>query len=355
MRKIKVLFIHNTVPEYRIGFWKELSKKVELQLLITKNDLEKKIYGLEKNTEGLHIEYWNTSWKNRVSDYTVVILPPIESIREYKIANAIAKKCKENEILCIYWNERWNWEGEENTLKKSISKFGHKVLIRSICKKCEKIIVSGTKAKEYIENLGISKKISIAFDSSMSPEPKQKIDFKSEFGILENDKVILYFGRLVKLKGLYKLLEAYKMINSDYWLVIGGDGEDTDRCYEYVKKNNLRKVIFLGKVQPDIRSEYFRRADVFILPSISIDAWGLTVNEALEQGTPVIVTDACGVAYDLSDEKNCLKVESGNNKELANAILKVLIQDKNEVECKKIYQKYSVYNMANSFYTAFID
>ena len=52
-----ILFIHNSVPEYRIEFWKLLDKKVELYLLITSKNLEKKIYNLEKNVGDLNIYY----------------------------------------------------------------------------------------------------------------------------------------------------------------------------------------------------------------------------------------------------------------------------------------------------------
>lgn len=41
--KKRILFIHNSVPEYRIEFWKLLEKKVELYLLITSKNLEKNI------------------------------------------------------------------------------------------------------------------------------------------------------------------------------------------------------------------------------------------------------------------------------------------------------------------------
>lgn len=44
-----MLFIHNSVPEYRIKFWELLGERLDIQLLITNKDLDEKIYGLEKN------------------------------------------------------------------------------------------------------------------------------------------------------------------------------------------------------------------------------------------------------------------------------------------------------------------
>ncbi len=348
--KIKVLFIHNAVPEYRIEFWKGLAKKVELKILITQNGLEDQIYGLDKNTETLDIVYWDKSWIKKVYDYDVVIVPPIESLKEYKIARAVASKCKKSNRSCLYWNERWEWEGEVDSFIKKLSRWGHRKLIKKVCDECYGTIASGTKAKEYLEKLNTTYNVTIAYDSSTSPKAIEKIDFMRQYRISDKDKVILYLGRVIKRKGLYNLLVSYKMINSNAWLIVGGDGEDYQRCYEYVENNKLDKVIFIGKVQPEMRSEYFKRADVFVLSSLLLEAWGLTVNEALEQGTPVIVTDACGVAYDLADGTNCIKIESGNNIQLANMLSKLLKEPKNEVACKQHYQRFSVSNMVDSFY-----
>lgn len=44
---MKVLFIHNTLPEYRIHFFCELSKLVELDILITEKDLANSVYNLK--------------------------------------------------------------------------------------------------------------------------------------------------------------------------------------------------------------------------------------------------------------------------------------------------------------------
>ena len=99
---IKVLFIHNAVPEYRIEFWKNLGEKVDLQLLITRRGLEDKIYGLDKNTNGLKIAYWNKGWIDKIIKYDVVIVPPIESVYEWKIAYKVVSLCKKKKYsVCI--------------------------------------------------------------------------------------------------------------------------------------------------------------------------------------------------------------------------------------------------------------
>lgn len=351
---IKVLFIHNAVPEYRIEFWKNLGEKVDLQLLITRRGLEDKIYGLDKNTNGLKIAYWNKGWIDKIIKYDVVIVPPIESVYEWKIAYKVVSLCKKRNIPCVYWNERWEWsEKKDLSAKRRLSYLAHRKLIKSVCKKTKRMIASGSKARDYLKLLDL-KNIDIAYDSSTSPVNSQLIDFEKVYGIDRNDKVILFLGRIIKRKGLYHLLEAYKLQKEDYKLIVCGKGEDKERCVQYAKENHLDNVIFTGIVQPNLRGEYLKRATVFVLPSYlgedcSVEAWGLTVNEALEQGTPVIVSDVCGVAYDLADGKQCIMVKNGDTMELARALKKMLENEKNEEACKGLYRKYSVSGMVDSF------
>lgn len=44
---MRVLFIHNTIPEYRVAFFRELSKLVELDVVVTEQRLAYEVYGLK--------------------------------------------------------------------------------------------------------------------------------------------------------------------------------------------------------------------------------------------------------------------------------------------------------------------
>lgn len=110
--------------------------------------------------------------------------------------------------------------------------------------------------------------------------------------------------------------------------MICGEGDYLQVCIKYVKDRGLKRVIFTGKVQPDLRAAYYKRADIFTIPSIPlngvIEAWGLTVNESLEQGTPVISTNTVGASIDLITDQNGIIVSPGSVLELAEAIDKLL-------------------------------
>ena len=86
---MKVLFIHNSVPEYRLEFWRILSGKVELQLLITDKDCERKAYGFQKDESGLNISCLTLSnYQQRLHDtceFEVVVVCQVDDKNDYQL------------------------------------------------------------------------------------------------------------------------------------------------------------------------------------------------------------------------------------------------------------------------------
>ena len=101
---------------------------------------------------------------------------------------------------------------------------------------------------------------------------------------------LLFVGRIEKRKGLIYLLKAFKVLNkkfSNLRLIIVGDGSLKDGCKSYVKKNNLKEVVFEGGVAGTI-APYYRTADIFVSPAIFGESFGLVLLEAMACGAPVV-------------------------------------------------------------------
>lgn len=81
-------------------------------------------------------------------------------------------------------------------------------------------------------------------------------------------------------------------------------------------------ITFLGQINNRELYKFYRDADVFILPSKS-ETWGLVVEEALNNGTPVIVSDKVGCAIDLVTEDTGLIFRSGDGDDLKAKVLKM--------------------------------
>lgn len=119
-------------------------------------------------------------------------------------------------------------------------------------------------------------------------------DLKRNVGLDEDDKVILFVGRLGKEKCVDVLLEGHKNIikqEPKCKLVIIGDGPDSDHFKEITKKLKIEdNVIFVGRVPWEDIPKYYQFADIFATAS-NTETQGLTVIEAMAASIPVVCLD----------------------------------------------------------------
>lgn len=115
-------------------------------------------------------------------------------------------------------------------------------------------------------------------------------------------KVILYLGRLEEAKGLSYLAEAIGFLKRrDTVFIFAGEGSFHLALEKLVlEKGIVDQVRFTGYVPPEETVVYYSTAVVLVLPSITTttfkEPWGLVINEAFNQGVPVITTEAVGAA-----------------------------------------------------------
>jgi glycosyltransferase involved in cell wall biosynthesis len=124
--------------------------------------------------------------------------------------------------------------------------------------------------------------------------------FRKSLGIPDDERLILFLGRLIPRKGADLLIEALPSIGSNnIKLVIAGpEGENGYVSFLSDKARTLgisRRVLFPGPLYEDLQKEAYVDATVFALPS-RYENFGNTAAEAVACGTPVIVSDRCGIA-----------------------------------------------------------
>lgn len=364
---MRVLFIHNTVPEYRVAFFTELSKLVDLDILVTEPNLAQSIYKVSYCLpKSLKIKTLNkTSTLSSIirnEQYDIVVLPPIDNRWQLQCAYKALRICQLYRIRTVYWTEKWEAERQKQPFGKKVKNFIQAKAISYFAKRCDLCIAAGTKSKQYyLDNKIALDKICIAFDSSTSPAVIAPVKIRENYRISSDGKIILFMGRLIKRKGCEILIDSFKKmvcLNEKLYLLICGDGEELQILQSKVKRESIKNVIFAGAISPNIRSAYYEASDVFVLPSYSlngtIEAWGLTINEALECGLPVVVSDAVGAAYDLSDGKCCIMIHENDSESIRIAINKILSEKDLSEYCKQRYSFFSVKNMAKSFYESFL-
>ena len=239
----------------------------------------------------------------------------------------------------ILWNELWTYPRILTT--KLI-----KPLICKMTKKADACIAAGTKARDLYREFGadphkitIAPNCAVEFDESYK-DHKHVEDLREKFG-LKGKKVFLYIGRILPYKGLDNLIKAFSAIEQKYpqaFLLIGGPSEDgfEDECKQLAKKLGVKNIKFIGPVPHEDVANHYLLCDIFVLPTrflwssaVPSEAWGLTINEVMSLGRPVITTTAVAAGYDMIEQgKNGYIVKEGDVKALAKVMNDFLSNEK---------------------------
>jgi glycosyltransferase involved in cell wall biosynthesis len=194
------------------------------------------------------------------------------------------------------------------------------------------IAVTPTEAEQY-KSMGVNEdKIEIVPNGidleEFSNLPPRGV-FRRKYGLNDYQRVILYLGRIDKIKGLDLLANAFAGLSGDFneakLVIVGPDDGYLLALKRLIKQLKIEgKVLFTGPLYGQEKLQAYVDADVYVLPS-SYEIFGITVLEACACGTPVIVTDRCGIA-NIIDSQAGLVVTYDKN-QLQDAIQRVLSDD----------------------------
>jgi glycosyltransferase involved in cell wall biosynthesis len=244
--------------------------------------------------------------------------------------------------------------------------------IHYIYRHADAIMVYGEHVKSYLVTEGVRpERIFVAphaIDngsySRIVPEA-ERLEIRQLLGIPQDKKVILYLGRLVTAKGVNILIESLAKVRpTDAVLVIAGKGPEKGALEDLVARHELAGLVrFAGYIPIEKATAYYSLAYVLVLPSISTatfrEPWGLVVNEAMNQGVPVIATDAVGAAAGglLQDNVNGFVVPEQDVSELAQSLKRILddteLRSRFSKNAKKIINGWNQERMAERFMEAF--
>jgi len=154
--------------------------------------------------------------------------------------------------------------------------------------------------------------------------------FRAKLALPANAQIILFLGRLSEKKSPALLLEAFAQLplqigGRELRLVIVGPDESgmQARLEKLAAERGVReRVTFAGAVFGKEKWSVYRDADVFVLPSQN-ENFGNTAVEAAAAGTPVVITENCGVASLLGGDGGI--VVRRETSEVARAVKEVLL------------------------------
>jgi L-malate glycosyltransferase len=215
----------------------------------------------------------------------------------------------------------------KNPIFKILSKFSVKSAAASTVnsnftnKAVEKI--SGIKSK--VIPMGVDLK---TFSSSSSTS-----QLKKKYRIGNNDKILLFVGRLAEKKGVTYLISAMNAIIKKYpncKLLIVGDGPEKPALIKQTQSLGLfNKIIFTGSIPNSDLPQFYKAADIFVLPSIidkrgDTEGLGVVLLEAIASGTAVIASNVGGIPDIVMNKKTGLLTDQKSSLGLSSAIVNLL-------------------------------
>ena len=167
---------------------------------------------------------------------------------------------------------------------------------------------------------------------------------------MDNEKIILFMGRLVYEKGIQHLIAAMPKVLAGYHdakLVIAGKGGMIDELRAEADSLGLGdKIYFAGYLGGKDVEKMYKAADISVFPS-TYEPFGIVALEGMLAERPIVVSDAGGLGEIVEHRETGMKTYCGNPNSIADSILELLY---NPELCanivKKAKAKVKTYNWA---------
>ena len=334
--KRKLVIVTEIIAPYRIPVFNALACRNEIDLhviFLAETDKTQRQWQVHKDEIKFSYQVLR-SWRRRLGKYHFLL--------NWGMRRAL-KQFSPDVIVCGGYNYLASWVTLRWARKRRVPillwvestgrdhRGGH-TLVESLktwfMRSCQGFVVPGKSSFQYLRNYGLNKEIIFKapnavdadfFEHSSEAACGDAVSYRQKLNLPPH--FFLFVGRLVPAKGVFDLLEAYKLLDlevrSQWGLIFVGNGTVITELQTRASGLTTGVVQFAGFAQREQLAVYYGLADVFIFPTHT-DPWGLVVNEAMACKLPVIISDAAGCAEDLvQDGWNGHKFKSGNVAQLA--------------------------------------
>jgi glycosyltransferase involved in cell wall biosynthesis len=338
---MKLAFVTHFCPHYRVKTFEMLAHLYDVDYLFYSAGNE---------------WHWEKRHGVRAGDFRYTYLPGFELTRFFRVTPSLLTKLWKGDydvfVKCIngrfalpatYLMARLRrkpfvlWTG----IWMNIQTPFHRMVLPLtlwIYRHADTIVVYGGHVKEYLTTVNVAhEKIFVAahavdnaaYSQSVPESAKAALRAKLDLG---HNKVVLCLARLEEGKGIDYLIKAFARVNpADAVLVLVGEGSLREHLQAFAQEQGLQeKTRFVGYVPPEDTLPYYAIAHLFVLPSVTTatvkETWGVVVNEAMNQGVPVVATEAVGAAAGglVRSGVNGFVVPERNSEALAQAIGEIL-------------------------------
>jgi D-inositol-3-phosphate glycosyltransferase len=164
--------------------------------------------------------------------------------------------------------------------------------------------------------------------------PRPQAWARQQIGVAADERVLLFVGRIQRLKGLDILVQALARLEEPRarLLIVGGQADTESESHEIARLQQLvarlgvgERVTFVGPVAHERLPLYYAAADVTVMPS-SYESFGLVAVESLACGTPVVATRVGGLTSIVRDGETGFLVPWRDAALFAERIRSLLVQ-----------------------------
>jgi glycosyltransferase involved in cell wall biosynthesis len=194
----------------------------------------------------------------------------------------------------------------------------------------DKVIAPTEKIHELLEEWGVSPEKLSTIPTGIDTTSFSKFagwELKKELQIPEEEKVLLFVGRIAKEKNIDFLLKTFKTMlkkRQDINFVLVGEGEEKENLENLAKELGIsNKVFFTGGKDRSYVIDAYNAADIFWFASFS-ETQGLVILESMTAGTPVVALGKLGV-YDLlkNEDSGGIMLSELNEADFANSVFQL--------------------------------
>lgn len=355
----RVLFLTNYPSPYRVHFFDELGKYMDVTVLYSDRVEDIKHRNAAWFEEGDHgFQAVRLTPKFRVGR-RYLCFDVIPWLKKQYDAIVVCGYSSPTAVLAMAWLRLHRipfYMEVDGGLIRQDSKLKHFVKKSLVCL-ANQWLSTGEYTTRYLVHYGAKKEkvthypFSSLYEKDILPSVltlEEKKAFRMMLGI-EEEHMILAIGQFIHRKGFDVLMHAAKDLDPNIGIYIVG-GEITDEYRKLREELGLPNVHFLSFQKKERLALLYKAADLFVLPTRE-DIWGLVINEALAYGLPTITTDRCVAGLELiEDSVNGYVVPVGDAALLAekiNAVLSSNLEAMGRASLEKV-RPYTLENMAKT-------
>lgn len=167
-----------------------------------------------------------------------------------------------------------------------------------------------------------------AVDTERFRPSEDREALRQRLGLSEDAQVLFCARRLVRRMGIDNLIQAMESVKAEApnaVLFVAGAGPLRDELQQRIEKLGLQSAVhLLGRVSSEELVEWYQAADLSVVPTLTLEGFGLVTTEALACGTPVLGTPYGGTEEILSNLSDELLFRDHSPEAMADKLIRAL-------------------------------